>query len=404
MLIKIAWRNIWRNPLRSLVLIIAIVIGVWALIFINGLSSGMVDGYISNAISNRTAHIQAHSIQFERDNQISHSYDGQLIRQYLKESDKVHSYAPRVIVNSMMSASQSTQGATIIGIDTLAENNVTPYKSKIIEGKSFDASIKNPILISQYLADKMKVKLHSKLIGNFQNKNGEIVAAKFRVIGLLNVPKGDGQELNILTPIDGLRSMTELDDHEINEMAILMADKKFINDFQNQLTRAFPSLSIKNYKEIAPDINLMGIQIYLGLSVMLVIFMMALIFGIINTMLMAVLERYKELGMLMAVGMNKTKLFLMIVLETIFISIVGLPIGIMLGSITIYIYQQKGLHLDRWAQGLEEFGMTSVLYPQLSLTIYGIIAVSVFITALVAALYPARKVININPIDAINKL
>ncbi len=404
MLIKIAWRNIWRNPLRSLVLIAAIVIGVWALIFINGLSSGMVDGYISNAISNRTAHIQVHSLQFERDNEISHCYNGIPVEDFLNQSNKVQSYSPRIIVNSMMLASQSTLGATIIGIDSIAEDSVNPYKSKITEGKSFDSSIKYPILISEYLADKMKVKLHSKLIGNFQNKDGDIVAAKFRVIGLLNVAKGDGQEMNILTPIDGLRSLTGFEDTEVNEMAILMKDVEFISEFQQQLSERFTSLSIKNYKEIAPDINLMGIQIYLGLTVMLVIFMMALIFGIINTMLMAVLERYNELGMLMAVGMNKTKLFLMIVLETIFISIVGLPIGILMGSTTIYIYQQKGLQLDRWAKGLEEFGMTSVLYPQLSLTIYGIIAVSVFITALVAALYPARKVININPIDAINKL
>jgi ABC-type antimicrobial peptide transport system permease subunit len=132
--------------------------------------------------------------------------------------------------------------------------------------------------------------------------------------------------------------------------------------------------------------------------------MTALVFGIVNTMLMAVLERTKELGILMAIGMNRIRVFFMIVLETIFISFIGSPVGLLVGAINIYMYSDKGVDLSNYSEGLEAFGYSSFLYPYLEPKVYIIVTIAVFITAIIASLYPAYKAIRLKPVEAIHSI
>jgi len=132
--------------------------------------------------------------------------------------------------------------------------------------------------------------------------------------------------------------------------------------------------------------------------------MLALIFGIINTMLMAVLERNKELGMLMALGMNKTKIFLMIVLETLLLGLIALPIGLLLAWTSIHYFNRVGIDLSAFSAGIEQFGMNTMIYTYLPQEQYFSMAISVIITALLASLYPALKAINLRPVEAMRKI
>jgi ABC-type antimicrobial peptide transport system permease subunit len=130
--------------------------------------------------------------------------------------------------------------------------------------------------------------------------------------------------------------------------------------------------------------------------------MIALIFGIINTMLMAVLERYRELGMLMAIGMNKWRVYMMIVIETIFLSLVGGPLGILLGMLTMNWLGIQGIDLSAYSEGLREYGYSNILYPYIENSTYIYVTIGVIITALLGALYPAYKAIKLNPTEALH--
>jgi ABC-type antimicrobial peptide transport system permease subunit len=121
-------------------------------------------------------------------------------------------------------------------------------------------------------------------------------------------------------------------------------------------------------------------------------------------MLMAVLERYRELGMLMAVGMNKAKVFGMIVLETIFLALIALVPGLVLGWATVQLLAEKGIDLSAFSQGLSQFGMSQVVYPQLQNGFYLQLAAAVAITAVVGAFYPAWRAIRLRPVEAIRKI
>ena len=123
-----------------------------------------------------------------------------------------------------------------------------------------------------------------------------------------------------------------------------------------------------------------------------------------NTMLMAVLERTRELGMLTAVGMKRKEVFGMIVLETLFLGMVAAPIGLFLGALTVSYFGAYGLDLSAYSGGMEKFGLQSIVYPTLESSVFLKVAIAVAITAIIGALYPAFKATRLKPGEAIRKI
>jgi len=168
----------------------------------------------------------------------------------------------------------------------------------------------------------------------------------------------------------------------------------------NKIKASFPDEEVESWKDLAPELVFMQQWMSASLKVLIIIIMSALAFGIVNTMLMAVLERIRELGMLMSLGMKRIKVFLMIMFETIYLSTVGGPVGLLVGYLTIAYLGKEGIDLTNYSQGLEAIGYESVLYPTLQPLDYFQIVVGVVLTAFLASIYPAWKAIKLKPIDA----
>jgi ABC-type lipoprotein release transport system permease subunit len=290
------------------------------------------------------------------------------------------------------------------GIEPQKEQVVTRLLDKLIEGDGFDPSKRNQILISRRMADKLKVNLRSKVVMTFQNIHGDITTAAFRVTGIYKTSNRMSDELYVYALIDDIRRLTEIPEKGAHEIALLVNDFNQTDQFASVIKPLYPRWKVETYKEISPDLELFNSQIRINMIIMTVIFMLALIFGIINTMLMAVLERMKELGMLMAVGMNKIKIFLMVVLETIFIALIGAPIGMLLGIATTRYLNKIGIDLSRWSRALEEFGMSEIVRPVLSSESLMTITMAVILTAVLASIYPALKAIKLKPVEALRKI
>ena len=189
----------------------------------------------------------------------------------------------------------------------------------------------------------------------------------------------------------------------MNEIAVLLQSSKSLNETQSDLKQEFPGIEIMNWMEIAPELRLtvsVGDQmvfIFMG------IILLALAFGIVNTMMMAVLERTREIGMLLALGMNKFKIFMMILLETFFLILAGCPIGILLGFLSILISQKTGIDLSNFSEVYSSFGYSSIIYPSLTTRQFEIIMFLVVITAIFSALLPARRALQLNPAESLKK-
>jgi len=405
MILKIAWRNIWRSKVRSLTVMGSIVVGVWALTFMLSFYEGFIDVYVQSAIENDLSHIQMHNPKFKDEKEVEYRLDNiDKIMANLAKNPEVEAFASRSLNNGMLATSKGSRGVQIRGISPEKEATLTKLDEKVVDGVYFGATKKrNPIIVSQRLADKMKLKIKSKLVLTFQRADGELISAAFKVIALYKTGNAVFEDMNVFVQQKDLSRLLG-DDKMIHEVALLLKDIEQLDNVQALLAADFSEILVENYKEVSPDVNLYESQMDVSTYVIVIIVMLALIFGIINTMLMAVLERTRELGMLMAVGMNRMRVFGMIVIETVCLGLIAAPVGLLCGYLTITYYGTYGLDLSAYSEGMEKFGMQDIIYTTLDISKYLTVTVAVAITAVLGALYPARKAIKLNPVEAIRKI
>lgn len=404
MIAIIAWRNVWRNKGRSLVVIGAMIIGIWALAFGGGFMQSFLISYIQSSIRHETSNGQVHHPEFTKDYDIQY-YINQpdKIMEFIRSSPGVEYVTSRSLVNGMISSSRQATGVKIIGVDPEAEAKVTELDSLIADGAYFEGVSSNPVLIGDKLADKLKVKVKSKVVLTFQDVNGNITAGRFLVAGILHATSVAISETSAYVRKSDINRLLNIGDnvHEIAFTTLPGADDASL---VNKIKASFPDEEVESWKDLAPELVFMQQWMSASLKVLIIIIMSALAFGIVNTMLMAVLERIRELGMLMSLGMKRTKVFLMIMFETIYLSTVGGPVGLLVGYLTIAYLGKEGIDLTNYSQGLEAIGYESVLYPTLQPLDYFQIVVGVVLTAFLVSIYPAWKAIKLKPIDALHTI
>jgi putative ABC transport system permease protein len=233
------------------------------------------------------------------------------------------------------------------------------------------------------------------------NKDGETITPVYKVRGIYKTSNSMFDGLNAFVDRKLLNQYIGLDSHEVHEIAILAVDNKTGASIGGKLAGYIPENNVMSWRKLSPEIamyteysNFIG-YIYIG------IILLALAFGIINTMLMSVLERLKELGMLMAIGMNKKRVFSMIMLESVFLTLTGAIVGLFFSGIAIHITNRTGINLSMWSEGLEAIGYSSVVYPVVTIDNYIGILILVIFTGIISSIWPARKALKLNPVEAL---
>jgi len=405
MLFQIAWRNIWRNKSRSLVVISSIIIGVWAGIFILAFSWGMYKNNIDETVFKQLSHIQIHHPTFieENDSKFTISNIETIVGQ-LQADSRIASISSRVISTGMISSPTTASGVKIYGINPLSEVKQIALDESVREGAYFNSGKENEMLIGEKLAKKLKIKLKSKVVLTFTNVQSELVSGAFRVGGIYRSKNISLDGVNVYVKQDHLRELLELKPSESNEIAILVKDEEQLDAVKNYSSTVVSKGKIEDWKELSPELGMIIESFNLYTYILTGIILLALTFGIVNTMLMSVLERIRELGMLMAIGLNKRKIFLMIMLETFYLTLVGSPLGLLIGWLTVTLLGKIGINISMFSEGLASYGFSSMIYPALDSQNYFIIASMCLITALLSAIYPAYKALQLNPSEAIRKI
>jgi putative ABC transport system permease protein len=405
MILSIAWRNIWRNKLRSLVVILAVTLGLFGILFMIALSNGMVEQKIDASIHNELAHIQLHDTGFVQDPSMHFIIpDAGEIEGELAAMPGVKSTCSRIKAMAMASTAATGAGVMVSGIDPAKEKTVSDIYKFILEGDYFEKETKSaPVVISKKLSTKLKAKLGSKIVITIQQTSGELAYGLFRVSGIYKTSNALYDEPNIFVKKDDLVELTGFDPANASEIAVLLDNTEMTDPIVESVRKAYPNIDVQSWKELEPLLaglsSIMDQTAYL----LLIIILIAMAFGIINTMMMAVLERTRELGMLMAVGMNRRKVFVMIMLETIFLALVGTLAGIVVSVVTIHFTGIHGINFSKWAEGYESWGYSALVYPSLYFDFYVGMTILVIITAMISSIFPARKALKFNPAAAIRE-
>ncbi len=401
MIFKLAWKNLWRTPRRSLTVMGSMVLGVWALVFIISFYSSFTKTFTRSSIQYEYSHMQVHNPLYLQEPAVDLTLSTDQDLSTLLNDQRVASYSMRQKVEGMLASSRSTRGVQIYGIQPKNEAQTTFLEEQLLEGSYFRKIRRNPIVISAEGAEKLSVGVRSKLVLTFQDIDREMVSAAFRVEGIFESASPRINNSVVYVRHSDLARLIGTD--RAHELGVMLKREEDISQFQKEFS-AYTRDTVQNFRELAPEFHLMEESSAMTQRTMVVIIMLALFFGIINIMLMAVLERTREIGMLRAIGMHRRKVFVMILLETCLLGAVSGPIGVLLGFITVSWLSRRGLDLSRYSEALKSYGYDTVFYPEIDSIMYPILMGVVLLTALLGAIYPSVMAVRLNPLKAIRKI
>ncbi len=397
----IAWRNVWRRPFRSSILIAAVAMGLWAGLFVISFFTGMVEQRLRSGIE-AISHIQIHAPAFRDDFQADKTIPGGItLAESLRGNPDVESAAARLLARGMLATARKSLGVEIRGIDPHEERAVTNLPGKVVEGKYLDEAVgRNPALVGEKLALDNNLSLGSRVVLTFQDASGEIASGAFRLAGLYRTGDARIDEQVAFVRRDDLAALMGLEGG-IHQIAIVLSDPDKVDTVAAEMQSRHADLRVQTWKDVSPELNLFLSTASQSMTITMGIILLGLAFGIVNTMLMAVLERVREIGMLMALGMNKPRVFTLILLETVILVLAGCPVGMGLAALTVGILGRTGIDLSLWAEGLAGWGLDTTVYPSLAAEFYWQVLLMVAVTAVLSSLYPARKALKLNPAEAI---
>ncbi|MDD9180370.1 MULTISPECIES: ABC transporter permease [Aliivibrio] len=400
MLVKLAWRNVWRNKLRTSIMLGAMIFGVAGVMLMMGFMNGIIDNLVKNTIQWQTSHIQIHQKNYALNPDINLVVDDEAeITKQLEQAPQVKAWTSRTLVNGMIASARSTRGIQINGIDLESEPKITPIADHILEGEWLDNKGRNPILVSQKTADRLKLRAGSKVVLTFTDTTGDVTGAAFRVRGIFKTSSSTFDDANAYVRKADIQQLGQV--HFDHEIAILLHDEAQVSDFREQLMSSISNKNkVQDWLQLQPILSTMMSSMNAGNQVILVIFVIAMGFGIINILLMSVFERTREFGVLMAVGMKKGNIRRLIILESGFIGIIGAGSGVIFSLFLLFLLSKTGIPLEAMAEGLNAFGIDSVLYPSVAFSDYVTVFVTVWCVSVLAGLYPAHQIIKKKPVEA----
>jgi ABC-type lipoprotein release transport system permease subunit len=390
--------------MRSLIIIFSVVIGLTAGLFVLSLYKGMIKARIRTVIEREEGHLQIHDSLFVKDKDpVYFLRNADLLARSIKGDKNTRCFSRRSVVQGMVSTATGSDGVEVFGIDFTDECKVSQLDKKLLEGKSLPSLPENGIIIGNKLAKKLKLKAGSKLVLTFTDTAYNMVSAAFRIAAILESENAVRDERMVYVDRKGLNQLLGLTD-EFHEISILLKADEPLENYADQMRVAFPQSIVETWMDISPETKLMSDTVNVMSLIIMIIILMALAFGIVNTMLMAVLERRVEIGLMMALGFDKRRLFFLILLETILLTLAGTPVALMGSWLLIERLNRTGMTFYRVGKEMmSSFGFSNIIYPEFpSEKLFMVLAI-VIGTALLACIIPAFKALGLRPSDALRK-
>lgn len=403
MIRQLAWRNVWRNRTRSMAVIMALAIGLFGALFIAGLANGIALRAVQASIDRETSDIQIHQSEFLIMEDLNLTLDRTEVEKVINDRSEIISHSFRVKTPGMAATANNAVQVNMLGVDPESEKAVSTIYTLLEEGDYFeDASNLKQVIISTRLADKLKVRLRSKIIFSFADVNGEIAYENYKVGGIYKTNNAIFDEVNVFVKGAGLASLLKLEKGQYHEVAMRIAKESTVEEVTSTLNEELgEGLLAESWKSLNPTMTVAATTMEFFKFILVMIVLIALVFGIINTMLMVILERTKEIGMLRSLGMAKAKIARMIMLETVYLCLVGGVIGNVLSFLLISYFGSRGMHFESFEEGFEQFGYSAEIFPEIEPSFYVIITFMVLITAIFASIFPIMRAFKLDLASAI---
>ena len=403
LLFELAWRNIWRNPRRSWVVISIIAISVISMYFYLGMNNGLIEQTINNIIDTHLSNLQIHKKGFNDDPNIKLNFKpGARLLDMLKSDVRVKSFSKRVIAAGLIQSASASGGGIVVGLEPEEEIKTTTIHKLLKQGDYLSNKDENGIVVGEKLTEKLHVGLNDKIVLMAQSLSGDIEGGAFRIKGIYKTISSDFDRAYVYINLARSQELFGLKD-AVSEIAIRVHDQKQLPDVISSLKTSDKD----NDKEFLSAREVMPILIKELDKMRNWTFIVAVFFGIIiflgmaNVLMMVIFERTREYGICRAIGTKPSHIFSMIGLETVFLTIIGLLIGALLGIGIVYLYSVHGLNLAVFSEALSAWGVGSRIFFHLRFIDIVVTNALIFIFGIIGFLYPAYKISRLPIIKAI---
>ncbi|HVB80884.1 MAG TPA: FtsX-like permease family protein [Candidatus Binataceae bacterium] len=416
-LVQLAWRNLWRNPRRTFIAMAAIALGYAMLLFVACLMAGLRWQMIENGTRLVLSEIQVHASGYYPSRSIQKTIGGRkgtdvsALLAAITADPRVYAAAPRVYGYGLASASHgSSAGVALMGVVPDQEPKVTVLNTQIVKGDYLTKLRPHGVVVGDKLAGVIGVEVGSEMVLLAQAADGSMGNDLYTVGGIFHTGLDVLDRNLVLMPLSSLQELLQLTPDRIHEVGIKLHNiteaTTVATALQARLSKTLP-VEVSAWPTLAPDLA-DYVQFNHGVTLVLfLIFFLLAVIGIMNTMLMAVFERTRELGMLMALGMRPVQVIGLIMAEAAGLAVASLVLGAAIGAPLLWYLQEHGLDLGG-ATG-EVVSVAGVVvghlwYGRQDFSAYAQAAVGLAVTALVSALYPAWRAAHFRPTEAIRKV
>jgi ABC-type lipoprotein release transport system permease subunit len=401
MLTTVAWRNMWRNHRRTLIMVAAVAVGVWAMIWMTAIMRGMVDQMIRSSIQNLTGHIQIHAPRYRDDPSIANSMKAPSPA-LLKALDdpRIRAWAERVRVPAVIQSERDSAGVTLVGIDPRQEKNLSFIDHSISAGRNLTGPDDNGIIIGRRLAKTLETRLGHRVVIMSQDPQNHIVDRGFRIVGIFSTEFESTEKAYVFTGRRAAQKFLHADG-DTQEISVLAGNYRGLDPLLEKLRAAAPKLEIMPWDQLDPYLGSMLKVMDAFIWIWFVVIFLAMSFGLVNTLLMAVFERTREIGLVQALGMRPRHIIVQVLIESLFMLAIGLVIGNMLAWLTLLPIKDGWDISALGTEGLEMFQISRILYPVVELRDVVASNAVVIVLGLLASLYPAWRASRFVPVQAI---
>jgi len=406
---KMAFRNIWRSPVRTILTLSAIAFAAIILVFMVSFQLGSYEAMVNSSVKIYTGHIQIQAEGYKEKKSMRFVISSpEKIAETVEKIKEIKSYSFRANGFSLVSSENRARGVLVTGIDPEGEAEISTIAGLIKEGEYLAPGDGDKVLIGRLLARNLKVGINDELTILGQGKDGSIAAGIVTVKGIFSSGIDDFDRSTIQVPLNYFNDLFYMDGavHEI----VCTADSLFdVNKIKRLLKADLEEkkqrkIVVLDWKELLPGL-VQGIQLDLASAVIFYfILVLVVAFSILNTFLMAILERTKEFGVMLALGVKPNRLLKLVLMESSFLTLIGVITGVVIGCAITLWFQTHGIDMAGASEILKEYGMSGIVYPKLSIVSALAGPLLVFAITICAALYPAFKVKKLIPVDAIRSI
>ena len=403
LLITLGWRNLWRHPKRTIVILFAITLGVWFMVISAGMMVGIIEQQVRDTIFNLTGHAQIHHPKYRDDPAIEHSMPPPTPAMLeILNSPKVKQWSSRVRLPAVVMSERESRGVTLVGIDPKHEQGLSFIGEPVVEGRALESVDDDGIVIGRRMAEKLETRVGKRIVVMSQDKNNEVADRGFRIVGLYQADLESTETAYVFTGRKTAQKLLGLGD-DISEIALITDSREGLEPLVASLRKAAPNLESMSWQELEPLI-VTALRVYDNFMIIwyLIIFG-AMAFGLTNTMLMAIFERTREIGLFQALGMRPRFIVGQVLMETFILLVIGIALGNLTGWFTSDVIFADGIDLTEFARGMESFQMSSIMRFQLEARDLITINLMVIVLGLLSSLYPALKAARYVPVEAITR-